>query len=103
MTEDRRAEQRVPANLLAKWDGLSGHTEARIEDISLGGCFVNTKVQVQLGEIVSLDVKLQSGEWLRFRGKVVSYQPGIGFGVFFSFLTGEEELALKRLITEFTS
>lgn len=98
MTEDRRDDQRVPTDLLAKWDGLSGAAEARIEDISLGGCFVNTKGQVQVGEIVSLDIRLQSGEWLRLRGEVVSYQPGIGFGVVFSFLTGEEEVALKRLV-----
>lgn len=99
MKEDRRDDQRVPTNLIARWDGLSGAAESRVEDISLGGCFVNTKGQVQVGEIVSLEIQLESGKWLRLRGEVVSYQPGIGFGVVFSFLTPDEEQILRRLLT----
>ena len=99
MTKDRRSDERVSLNLPAKWDGLSGGHEARIEDLSLGGCFVNTAGRVDLGEIVSLEFKLPSGEWLPVRGEVVSYQQGIGFGVLFSFLTDEEEQALRELVT----
>lgn len=99
MKENRRDDKRVATNLLAKWDGLSGAAEARIEDISLGGCFVNTKGQVQIEEVVNLQVRQQSGEWLRMQCKVVSFQPGIGFGVAFSLMTEEQERALKRLIT----
>ncbi len=99
MTDDRRSDERVTTNLPAKWDGLSGIHEARIEDVSLGGCFVNTTGRVDVGEIVVVEIKLPSGEWLQLRGEVCSYQQGIGFGVLFPFLTEDEELSLRELIT----
>jgi hypothetical protein len=99
MNKERRDDQRVPTGLVARWDGLSGAAESRVDDISLGGCFINTKTQVRVGEIVGLEIKLKSGELLRLRGEVVSHQPGIGFGVVFSFLTHEEEETLRRLLT----
>lgn len=98
MTKDRRTDDRVPTNLPAKWDGLSGEHEARIEDISLGGCFVNTTGRVDIGELITLAIKLPSGEWLQLRGETTSYQEGVGFGLLFSFITDEEEYALRELI-----
>ena len=99
MTDNRRSDERVSTNLAARWNGQSGSQEARIEDLSLGGCFVNTTGRVDPGEVVSLSIKLPSGEWLPLRGEVVSFQQGIGFGVLFSFLTDEEEQALRELIS----
>ncbi len=98
MTDERRSDERTPTNLPAKWDGLSGGHEARIEDISLGGCFVNTNGRVDPGEIVVLEIKLPNGEWLPLRGEVTSYQEGVGFGLLFSFLTDDEEFSLRELI-----
>lgn len=98
MNNERRSDERVSTNLPARWDSLSGQHEARIEDLSLGGCFVNTSGRVDPGEVVSLEIKLPSGDWLPLRGEVVSYQQGIGFGVLFSFLTDEEEQALRELV-----
>jgi hypothetical protein len=98
MTEERRSDERVPLNLPVRWDGLAGASEARIEDLSLGGCFVNTGGRVDVGELVGLEIQLPSGERLLLRGEVTSYQAGIGFGVVFPFLTGEEEQALRELI-----
>ena len=99
MDKDRRSDERVPTNLPAKWDGLSGGHEARIEDISLGGCFVNTTGRVDMGEVIVLQVKLPSGEWLTLRGEATTAQEGIGFGLNFSFITDEEEFALRELVT----
>ena len=99
MTENRRSDERVSINLPVRWDGLSGSSEARIEDLSLGGCFINTSGRVDIGEIVGVSIKLPSGEWLQLRGEVTSYQAGIGFGVLFPFLTDEEEQALRELLS----
>jgi hypothetical protein len=99
MNEERRTDERVPLNLPARYDGLSGAHKAKIEDISLGGCFVNARGQVEPGEIVIVEIKMPSGEWLQLRGDVTSTQPGIGFGIVFSFLTDEEERTLQQLIT----
>lgn len=98
MSDERREDERVSANLPAKWEGTTGGHEARIEDISLGGCFVNTAGRVELAEVISLEIRLPSGDWLPLRGEVTSYQPGIGFGLNFTFLTQDEEFALRQLV-----
>lgn len=99
MTDNRRTDERVSINLPARWHGASGLYEGRIEDLSLGGCFLNTTGHVDVGEVVVLEIKLPSGEWLQLRGEVASYQLGIGFGILFSFLTDEEEQALREVVT----
>ncbi|MGI8836983.1 MAG: PilZ domain-containing protein [Pyrinomonadaceae bacterium] len=98
MNKNRRSDERVSINLPARWDGLAGRHEARIEDLSLGGCFVNTKGRVDIGEVVGIEMKLPSGEWLPLRGEVATYMVGTGFGVLFTFLTEDEEQALRELI-----
>lgn len=99
MTENRRTDERVPVNLQARWDGLSGTHDARVEDLGLGGCFVNTAGRVDKGEIVGVEIKLPSGEWLQLRGEVASFQEGIGFGLLFSFLLDDEEQILRELLS----
>ena len=97
MTEERRNEPRVQINLPVRWNGQSGTYGALIEDLSLGGCFVNTSGQVEPGELVVLEMKLPSGEWLPLRGEVTSLKDGIGFGMAFTFLTEDEESMLREI------
>ena len=99
MTQERRTDKRIGVNLTARWDGLSGQHEARVEDIGLGGCFVNAVTRVEIGEVVTLEIRMPSGEWLPLRGEVTSYQEAVGFGLQFTFLTEDEEFALKQLIS----
>ena len=99
MTDNRCSDERVSTNLAAKWGGLAGDHEGRIEDLSLGGCFVNTTGRVDVGEIVGVEIKLPSEEWLQLRGEVASYQMGVGFGLLFSFLTDEEEETLRDFLS----
>ena len=99
MAENRRRDERIATNLTAKWGGLTGDHEGRIEDLSLGGCFVNTTGRVDVGEIVGVEIKLPSGEWLQLRGEVASYQIGVGFGLLFTFLTADEEQSLREFIS----
>ena len=98
MNKERRTNQRVPLNLPARYDGLSGAHDARIEDISMGGCFVNARGQVESGEPITVEIKMVSGQWLQLRGEVTSVQPGIGFGMTFSLLTEQEVLSLEQLL-----
>ena len=64
MSEERRIDERVALNIPVRWDGLSGGVGARLEDLSLSGCFVNTRSLVNLGELITLEIKSPSGEWL---------------------------------------
>lgn len=77
---------------------MSRRHEARVDDVSLGGCFVNTYGKVELREHVDLEIQLPSGEWLPLRGQVASYHPGVGFGMSFTSLTEAEVAALKELM-----
>jgi PilZ domain len=78
---------------------MSGIHEARLEDISVKGCFVNTAGQVEVDQVIALQIELPSGKWLPLGGQVTTYQPGIGFGILFSNLTREEKLQLHQLIS----
>jgi Tfp pilus assembly protein PilZ len=98
MSRERRSNERKQILLEAKWESLSSRHEARVDDVSLGGCFVNTYAQIEIGEHVNLEIQLPSGGWLRLGGKVASYQPGVGFGMSFTSLTPAETAGLKELI-----
>jgi hypothetical protein len=98
MTEERREEERKNVSLEARWGGGSGQHMARVSDLSLGGCFLDTFGQVEPDEVVELEIKMPAGEWLSLRGTVAFYQPGLGFSVCFTFLTDEEQYQLTQLI-----
>ena len=98
MSRERRRNQRKHILLEARWESLSSRHEARVDDVSLGGCFVNTYTQMDLGEYINLEVQLPSGGWLPLRGQVVSYQPGVGFGMAFTSLTAAKTARLKELM-----
>lgn len=98
MRDERRSSKRKRLLLEAKWESMSNTHEARVDDVSVGGCFVNTLGRVELNEDVNLQIQLPSGAWLPLRGHVTSYQPGVGFGVAFTSLSEMETAALKELI-----
>ena len=99
MRDERRSNKRKRLLLEAKWESMSRTHEARVDDVSLGGCFVNTFGRVELNEAVNLEIQLPSGEWLPLRGRVASYQPGVGFGLSFSSLSEAEVAALEQLMS----
>lgn len=99
MPNERRSSSRKRLLLEAKWESMSGTHEARVDDLSLGGCFVNTVARVELNEAVKLQIQIPSGEWLPLRGHVASYQPGVGFGLSFASLSEDEAVCLVRVMS----
>ena len=100
MPDERRSSERKTVNLVVKWASLSGTYEAKLEDISLSGCFINTTGLADLDEVINLEVLLPSGEWLPLKGTVTTYQPAIGFGVAFYSLTDEQTQAVEKLYSD---
>ena len=98
MTQERRNSRRKRILLEAKWESMSRTHEARVDDVSLSGCFVNTFGRVELNELVNLQIELPSGEWLALRGRVASYQPGVGFGMSYDSLSDEKLATLEELL-----
>jgi len=98
MGSERRSSERKRILQEAKWESMSHTHDVRVDDVSLGGCFVNTYGKVELGEQVEIQIMLPSGAWLPLRGQVASYQPGVGFGMSFDALSQKEAASLKELI-----
>ena len=99
MSGERRSNVRKRILLEAKWESMSRTHEARVDDVSLGGCFVNTYGHVELNESINLQILLPAGEWVPLQGQVATYQPGVGFGMSFSALSGKQRTALNKLIS----
>jgi len=91
---DRRNEKRLEVCLDAAWDGKSGNYSARITDLSEGGCYVDTLGEAQVGEVLSLKLQLQNGDWLELTGEVAHQMPPLGFGIRFVNLDADQ---LERL------
>jgi hypothetical protein len=98
MNDEKRASDRVATNLPARWHGVSGAHEGRIEDLSPTGCFVNTTGSVDVGEMVSLLIQLPSGAWLPLRGRVAVSHQMTGFSVAFAIDDDKLRQQLNELI-----
>ena len=97
MNDEKRASERVPTNLSARWHGTSGAHEGRIEDLSLTGCFVNTTGVVDVGEMINLLIQLPTGAWLPLRGKVAFFHQMTGFSVGFAIDDDKQREQLQEL------
>ena len=99
MRDERRSNSRKRLLLEARWESMSGTHEARVDDVSLGGCFVNSVARVEANEEINLKIQLPSGAWLPLRGQVASYHPGVGFGLAFTSLSEGKVALLKELMS----
>lgn len=99
MPQERRRNERQKVLLEATWESLSSRHEARVDDVSLSGCFVNTYGPVTIGEPIELQILRRSGEWLVLKGRVATYQHGVGFGLAFTDLNYATKRALQDLMT----
>jgi Tfp pilus assembly protein PilZ len=98
MTDERRNEERVPASIEVLWVGNAGKYESRTSDLSLGGCFVDTVGQVELGNIVTVTLQLPAGESIEIEGEVVYTYPSMGFGLRFTTVSDSDRTKLEGII-----
>lgn len=97
--EDRRSSPRLTVSLNAVWDGADGNHPARITDLSLGGCYLDTVGETMTGEIVGFRVSLADGDWLYLEGEVRHHTPKKGFGVRFVDLEQEQKEKIEALLS----
>ena len=93
-----RKHERIPVSLEIVLESSSGKRDARISDLSMGGCFVDSIAQVSDGETVVFQVRLPAGLWVQLYGQVVYCSPGFGFGLRFTRLAGEERILLAQVV-----
>jgi hypothetical protein len=76
----------------------SGRRTARISDISAGGCYIDTIVQVLVGDPVTIHITSTDGASMPFQGQVAYLLAGNGFGVEFLDVTDEQKKFLASLM-----
>ncbi|MEP7212552.1 MAG: PilZ domain-containing protein [Acidobacteriota bacterium] len=93
-----RKDERVAYinEVVLEW--ASGKREARITDLSSGGCYVDTIATIPEGESLSFSVQFADGESIALTGDVAYVMPGFGFGIKFTDLSAETKAVLDRLI-----
>ena len=93
-----REHERYPHFIEIVLESASGKREARISDISVGGCFIDSIAGVFVTESISFVVKADDGQIIDFIGEVTYIFPGIGFGVRFTDLSEDAAKYLQRAI-----
>jgi hypothetical protein len=96
--EDARRDERMGVPLEIVLEFSSGKREARISDISLGGCYIDSIAGVTEGEIVRFKLALPDGGSEELAGVVVYVHEGVGFGLRFDDLTEEQKEAVRYVM-----
>ena len=98
MGDERRTDERVRLLLEARWAGLSGQHGARVYDLSLGGCYIETTGQVSAGERLVFLIMTPAQGWLILHGIVMYSQPSMGFGLRFLPLAPHTKRRLEEVL-----
>jgi len=79
-------------------ESASGRRDARISDISAGGCYIDSIAVAKEGEDVSFEFKQIADENLKFTGTVAYVLEGMGFGIKFTNLTNEHQKVINQIL-----
>jgi len=99
MSESLRQHSPVVVSLAVVWPGSSGKHDARMSEVSMDGCYIDSKVQGRaLGEMVDFKVHLPSGPWVSLTGKLINEDYPMGFGLQFNDLTQADRRLLAQVV-----
>jgi hypothetical protein len=93
-----RKQERTVVSLEVSLEWASGIRQARVSDLSLGGCFIDSIVNIRQGERMQLKIKVSDGEWLELTGEVRYVFAGCGFGISFLSLSDKDKIIIEHLI-----
>ena len=77
---------------------MSGRREARISDLSVGGCFIDSIAEVRVGEEITFELRLPGGTFIPVSGRVAYVLAGNGFGVSFTSLPEESREVIEQMV-----
>ena len=104
---DRRSSKRFAVTIDIEWERSGERHPGTISDLSEGGCFVLTGIEVEDGDEVGLYLPIGDGMKVQYVGTVTNHVYEIGFAVSFtrvseaqrnvlrSYLMGEEEMPAR--------
>ena len=93
-----RQHERVPFLTEVVLEFASGKREARISDLSEGGCYVESWAGVNPGDTVRFEMQTPAGESLPVVGEVTHAFEGMGFGVKFLDMNEAMRLRIRELV-----
>ncbi len=96
---DRRKTGRTSTVLEANWEG-SRVGSARVTDISMGGCYLDTIGQARPGETVIVRIRLSDGKELTVSGIASYLQTHTGFGIRFTDLSEEQRELIAGMLAK---
>jgi CheY-like chemotaxis protein len=95
------ALQHEPVNvsLDVVWQGSTGKQDARMSEISVDGCFIDSRVQGRvLGDIVEFKVHVPGGPWASLKGELIQEEYPMGFELRFTDLTDGDRRILAQVV-----
>lgn len=95
---ERRADDRAPVSLTAVCEGRMGRRSARISNISMGGCYIDTVGRIMVGEKLSFVIQTPDQRTLRLQGEVAYCHPTTGYGLRFTHLSEIDKNQIALLI-----
>lgn len=91
-------KEQVFVSLDVVWQGAAGKFDARIGEISMTGCFIESMGQEVMGETINFNVLLPTGIWVTLQGEVIYQEYPIGFEVRFTNLTAAKQRLLTQVV-----
>ena len=89
----------VTVSLDVVWQGSSGKQDARMSEISMDGCFIDSRVAGRaLCDIVEFKVHLPDGPWVSLQGELINEDYPMGFGLRFRGLTDGDKRLLAQVV-----
>ena len=98
MIVEKRKHGRIPLVLDASWDEFGSNSRGRTTDISVTGCFIDTLVQMSVGETLDFKIRMPDGTRISVDGEVMYQQQGLGFGVRFTKISDADRLRLDTIL-----
>ena len=98
MNDSLKQIEQVNVSLDVVWQGAAGKYDARMGEISLDGCFIESMGQEVLGETINFKVRQPSGIWVTLEGEVTAREYPIGFEVRFTDLTTDNRRLVLQVI-----
>ncbi len=97
--DERRQFERSRLIIDVFFDGADLTGVASTKDISPGGLYMNTQAELPEGAVLTLRLPLE-GRDVVCNGEVVYSNPGVGVGVTFQGLSGEDRAHLERALAK---
>ena len=99
MHEVLKQQNPVTVSFDVVWQGSAGKQDARMSEISMDGCFIDSMTQGRtLGDLVEFKVHLPSGPWVSLQGELVNEDYPMGFGLRFKGLTDDDKRVLAQVV-----